>query len=145
MKPSSVFIPALLLFIFIYNISFSQTTTEEIDDIDYFEFSLIIICDSLNKNGEFVGVSNNFKLGPDNKVNVTIHLDNASDPFLTKAINVEVYKGASELVEDFVLNIQPERNYLSFVYTFTQQGEYNIDLYTANEVYINTASVTIQK
>lgn len=112
-------------------------------DVDtyYYSSSEIISCDDV-KNGDPVGESKNFSVGE-----VTFQVDNDGKEMKTETLIVDIWRKDGSDYNDFVetkrYTIQANWTHPYFKYTFSDKGDYKVAVYNEDEVWINTAYVTI--
>ncbi|MBK8951457.1 MAG: hypothetical protein IPM85_03035 [Chitinophagaceae bacterium] len=121
----------------------------EMDDDDasdtyYYEDSEILFCKSVDKQGNTTGEASTFALGTTKQITLTVYTENDGNPFKTKEVYATIYKN-NKVVKEYDLDITPEWTYFSFKHTFTEPGEYVVDLYNGKDVFINSATLTITK
>jgi hypothetical protein len=121
--------------------------SDEDDDIDtyYYEDSEIKFCESVSSTGDPSGVATEFKADRTGSREVTIYISNGK-AFKTTKMFVDVYNSkTSEKIDDYSIDTQVDWDWVKFKQTFDKPGEYYIDLYNADDVFINTATVTITR
>lgn len=135
----------------------AATTTTEIfvvdsDDYDYtdadssintfyYEDSEVSFCTSISE-GNMIGESESFQLGSGGSVDVVIYITNDYRPFKTDLFYIDVYLGDEE-VDSFNIQVEEDWDYAHVKQTFTKPGTYMIDVYNADDIFINTGEVTI--
>lgn len=116
-------------------------------DTYYYENSKIIFCEEV-KNNEPVNASTSFII-PSTGGTVTVQVNNGKALKTTQLI-VDIYKkpaGGSdytEFVETKRYDIESHWDRPYFSYTFSGTGEYKFSVYNADEVWINSATVTMK-
>lgn len=123
-----------------------ETTNSASDEPDtyYYENSIVQFCTSVDASGNPVGVSESFKLNAEGSVTVAVYVENDGNPFKTDKFNVDIFDDKENAVDSYSLDIQPEWDYVKFEQKFNRPGVYYVDIYTANDVFINTGTVTIE-
>ncbi len=107
----------------------------------YYENSVVSFCEKVI-DGQMIGESETFKLGEDGKVDVTIFI--SSDvPFKTELFYVDVYEG-DDLYESYDMEVLTNWDYAHVIQTFTRPGSYEVEIYNADDIYVNTGFVTIE-
>lgn len=117
---------------------------EDAEDTYYYEDSEMIFCKSVDKEGNTQGDATSFSLGTGSKATISIYIQNDGKPFKTKKVYATIYKGLNK-VKEYDLDIESEWNFFSFKHTFTEAGEYTVEIYNGNDVFMNTANVTITR
>lgn len=116
-------------------------------DTYYYENSKIIFCEEV-KNNEPVNASTSFTI-PSTGGSVTIQVNNGK-ALKTDKLIVDIYKKPSggsdytEFVETKRYDIETHWDRPYFSYTFSGPGEYKFSVYNADEVWINSATVTMK-
>ena len=122
----------------------STTSASDVIDTYYYEDSEIVFCSSVDDVGNPVGVSGTFSLGSAGSVTVVVYLDGKGKPFKTTHIFADIYEGdEDDPYDSFGFDVQADWDYVKFNNVFTKPGEYTIDLYNNDDIYINTGTVTI--
>ncbi len=137
------FISLLLIItqVSIFSQAFAQVNS------DYYASSKIIFCEGV-ENNEPVNAATSFLI-PSNGGIVTIQVDNGKALKTTELI-LDVYKKPagsteySEFVETKRYTIEATWNRPYFDYTFAGVGEYKFSVYNADEVWINSATITMK-
>ena len=84
-------------------------------------------------------------LHPFASVTVTIYLDNYLKPILSDFVYVDIFKSPDEEMWDsYTITMQPDWDYLHFKYEFKEPGTYFIDIFNAQDIFINTGTVIIE-
>lgn len=124
--------------------SVSSTTTDTLTTF-YYENSFVKAGTSVTAEGLLVGEAETFYKGSNSSVDVTIYVDNNLLPFLSDFVYVDVFKDPEEeMYDSFTITIEPDWDYLHFKYTFTEPGTYFIDIFNAQDIFINTGTVIIE-
>lgn len=128
------------------NETMDNTSDGEIDTY-YYEGTSIITCESLDANNEPVGESTTFSLGSLGSKEIRIYLDSDVPIKTTKLyIDIYTYVDDKETLEDtYSVDVQEDWDWVSVKQVFTKPGEYIIDIYTANDIYVNTGYLTITR
>ncbi len=122
----------------------AATDSEEEVDTYYYEDSEILFCTSVDSVGNPSGTSTRFSLGASGTANVVVYLSNNYKAFKTTKMYVDVYSSATnEKVDDFSIDVEADWDFVKFTQPFTNTGDFYIDIYNADDVFINTATVTI--
>lgn len=119
----------------------ATSTSTSLDEIDtyYYESSNVVFCQSVDDNGQLSGVKSVFDRVGGN-AEVMIYISNSEKPFKTNKIYLDVYKtGSDELYDSDSFEIEEDWDWIKFKYTFSEPGEYVFDLYTANDIFINSS------
>ncbi len=116
-------------------------------DTYYYEDSFIQFCSSVNADGTCNNPATSYTIPYGaTSVETTVLLDNNLKNFETNLIYVDVYKdGASDPYDSFSVNVENTWNFCWFKLTFAAPGTYYIDTYNANDIFINTGSVTVTR
>lgn len=128
-------------------ISFAQSTptTPKEAEIDtyYYENSTVEISEGVDmKTYTAVKPNTTFKLKDGNaKVTVILKLDK---PFQTKKVVVDIYDENDELYDTFEVDAKEDWDFISFNVDFDTEGQYFLDLYTADDIFINSAEVQVE-
>lgn len=123
-----------------------STTTSGTIDTYYYENSSITFCSSVDANGDAVNPTTSYVLPSGGTVETIVLLDNALKPLQTTLVYVDVYKdGATEPYDTFSINVQTEWDYCWFKLNLAAPGSYYVDLYTADDIFINTATLTVTR
>ncbi len=110
----------------------------------YYEDSFVTFCEEVT-DGKMIGEAESFPLGTTGSVTVTIYIAN-DKVFKTDLFYIDVFE---DLGDDFIdydsynITIQPEWDYAFVKQTFTRKGTYIIDVYNADDIYVNTGEVVI--
>ena len=116
-----------------------STTGNEVDTY-YYENSNITFCTSVDAEGYPVGEATSFSMNGTNTVDVSVYLDNNGVPFKVTKMYVDIYQdGVNEVWDSYSLDVQPDWDYVKFVQTFTKAGTYYVDIFTGDDVFINTS------
>jgi hypothetical protein len=119
--------------------------TADVIDTYYYEDSEITFCGSVDDSGNPVGIATEFYIGGNGKATFKAYLDNNFKPVKTTLIYVDVYKdGITEPVDAFSITVEPDWDYVHFLLELTSTGLYHVDMYTADDVFINTADVVVK-
>lgn len=126
----------------------TTTTTPSTKGIDtyYYEDSEVIFCESVENNNP-VNIGTSFTI-PSTGGYLQVQVDNGKAMKTTKLV-VDIYKKPkgsteySEFVEtqEYPIEVTWDRPY--FKYTFYSAGDYVFDVYSAEDVYINSGYITI--
>ena len=135
---------------FKYSIEVTPTTSTSIAGTDtlttfYHENSLVTAGTSVTAEGLLVGEAETFYLNGNASVTVTIYLDNYLKPILSDFVYVDIFKSPDEEMWDsYTITMQPDWDYLHFKYEFKEPGTYFIDIFNAQDIFINTGTVIIE-
>lgn len=123
----------------------STVTSGEIDTY-YYEGSFIQFCSSVDANGNAQNPTTSYILPYAGTIETVVLLDNNMKELKTNLITVDVYKdGATDPYDTFTINVQPEWDYCYFKLNLAAPGSYYVDLYTADDIFINTATLTVTR
>jgi hypothetical protein len=117
-------------------------------DTYYYSDSKIIFCEEVESN-EPVNESTSFII-PSSGGSLTVQVNNGSKPLKTTQMIVDIYKipaggnDYTEFVETKNYDIKETWNKPYFEYTFSGVGEYKFYVYNADEVFINSGTVTMK-
>lgn len=118
----------------------ATTTTDKEVDTYYYEDSKITFCTSVDAEGYPVGATNTFSMNGTGTVDATIYLENNGKPFKTTKMFVDIYKeGTEEVWSTYSIDVQPDWDYVKFVQTFNRAGTYYVDMFNADDTFINTS------
>ncbi|MCB9034429.1 MAG: hypothetical protein H6553_11365 [Chitinophagales bacterium] len=128
------------------NSNYNDREDEDNEEVDtwYYEETEIVFGTGLDKNNNFAvqGQNDEFTI-PREKGYVDVALILKGDvEFKTDLIYVDIYLG-DDFIETLEVNVEPNWNIVSTNYKFTKRGTYSIEMYNADEVYINDADVEI--
>lgn len=127
---------------------FTVEVKEEDGELDtyYYEDSELYFCKSVSE-GQPVGDTSVFSLKGAAAVPVTIYLSNANKPFRTKKLYVDIYLrgGDAAPVKSYELAVHAEWDYMSFVHRFDKPGTYDVDIYSEEDLFVNSGAVEIKK
>lgn len=124
--------------------SSTLTGDSEIDTY-YYEDSEIAFCGSVDSSGNPIGIASEFYMGGNGKATFKAYLDNNFKPIQTSLIYVDIYKdGITDPVDAFSISVQPDWDYIHFLIELTSPGLYHVDMYTADDIFINTADVVVK-
>ncbi|MBK6731428.1 MAG: hypothetical protein IPG60_10880 [Bacteroidetes bacterium] len=112
-------------------------------DTYYYENSVIKFGTSETDEGLPVGENTEFSLGSNDSITLRIFLTN-DKVFATDKFYVDVYDDEDDLVDAFTIKIDPEWDQVRFNQWFTKRGEYIIDIFNADDIFINSGEVTIK-
>lgn len=121
----------------------TTTTDRDPDDTYYYEDSQIRIGTSATTEGVLSGESTVFNLPPSGSIDLTILLENP-DPLGTEVLYIDLYDGANNLVDEYEIKVDPKWDWVKFKQNFTKKGGYILDIYSGSDVFINTATLTIE-
>lgn len=114
-------------------------------DTYYYEDSELKFCGSVDAEGNPMGIATEFYMGSNGKASFKAYLDNDFKAIQTSLIYVDVYKeGVTDPVDAFSITVQPDWDYIHFQLDLTSAGLYHVDLYNADDIFINTADVVIR-
>lgn len=118
----------------------TPVTTDKAIDTYYYENSNIVFCTSVDAEGYPVGEATSFSMKRTGTVDVSVYLDNKGVPFKTTKMFVDIYKeGVDEVWDSYSIDVQPDWDYVKFVQTFTKAGTYYVDMFTGDDIFINTS------
>jgi len=122
----------------------ASTTTSSTIDTYYYEDSFVEFCSSVDSNGRSVNPVTSYTLPSGGIVETVVLLDNDFKEFKTTKIWVDIYKdNAEEPYDTFSVDVQESWDYCWFKVKFTAPGTYYVDLYTADDIFINTGTITV--
>jgi hypothetical protein len=136
----------ILICIAITSISTFFAQEDLANDTYYYEFSSIRFGKEM-KETNLIGEAETFNLtNGEVEVLLLLEMDKA---LLCTEIFVEIYDASSatsEQIENFSINsIDPTWDYVFFKVKLKKEGTFYIDLYNQNDVFINSATVVINK
>lgn len=122
------------------------TSTSGIDTY-YYEDSFIQFCSSVNTDGTCNNPVTSYVIpSGTSSIESTVLLDNNLKDFKTKTIYVDIYKdGAEEPFDTFNVTVEETWNFCWFKVAFSAPGTYYIDTYNADDIFINTATITVSR
>lgn len=120
----------------------SSSTNDEIDTY-YYEESSVLVGQSIDDNFNVIGESTSFTLPSSKSLPLKIAVSHI-DPLETDKVILEIYNSNNEFVDKLVMECKPEWNFIYTSYTFKKKDTYYIDAYTANDIFINTATIEIE-
>jgi hypothetical protein len=122
----------------------SGTTTTDETDTYYYENSFIVFGESIDDNAVVSGEATTFKL-IGGKRDLYLKLEQDDDLKLTELV-MDVYGGEDykELSYTETFNIpSKDWNWVKLPVKFTKTGKYVVDLYTQDDVYVNSGYIEI--
>ena len=122
----------------------APSTSEEDTIIDtyYYENSTIEFAEGVDME-KFEPINSNTEFTLNGKVDVTTIL-RLDKPFKTKGIIVDIYDNNDDLYDSFEIEIDENWDFISFKIDFDLIGHYFIDLYTSDDIFINSAELEIK-
>lgn len=132
---------------FKYSIEVIPSTTSGTDTLTtfYYENSFVTSGTSVTAEGLLVGEAGTFYLNGNASVTVTVYVDNNLKPFLSDFVYVDIFKSPDEeMYDSFTITMQPDWDYLHFKYEFKEPGTYFVDIFNAQDIFINTGTVIIE-
>lgn len=124
----------------------SSSSDDESDEVDtyYYENSEVLFCTSVSENGDPDGVAEEFSMPRGaTSIDVTTYVSN-DKPFKTTKFYVDIYDSNSDLVDTYEYNIEEDWDWSKFSITLKKRGDYTIDVYNAEDVFVNSATLTIK-
>lgn len=119
--------------------------TIKVKDTYYYEDSEVTFCSSVGTDGNAVNPSSSLVL-TGSSIETTVLVDNNYKAFETSKVFVDVYKdAAADPYDSFTIDIQPDWDYMHFKMTFAAPGTYYVDLYTADDIFINTGTIEVTR
>lgn len=122
----------------VYNTSDSSAI-----DTYYYENSEIVFATSEDSKGMPVGENTEFALGNSDSITLRIFLTN-DKKFGTDKLYIDVYDDEDNLVDAYTIKIDPDWDQVRFDEWFTKRGEYIIDIFNGDDIYISSGEVTIK-
>lgn len=122
-------------------ISMKDSNTEMNPGTMYYIDSKVVPCDDIDDNGNVIGESYNWTISKTGSW-VYIYVGNDGKPLKTEELKVNVYKKKGkdyDLFEEKTYEIEADWTYTYFKYTFTEKGEYKIEVNNAAGSWINSA------
>jgi len=113
-------------------------------DTYYYEESEILFGESVDANGNLEGESDEFKLGNESKINVIVYITN-DNAFKTDKFYITIYDDEDQIVDEFDITVEPDWDWAKFTQSFKEPGDYMLDIYNANDVFVNTGYLTIKR
>ncbi len=110
----------------------------------YYEDSYVTFCQDVTE-GKMVGEAESFPLGESGSVTVTIYIG-SDKPFKTDLFYIDVFEDIEEDFKDYDsynITINPDWNFSFVKQTFTKKGTFVIDVFNADDIYVNTGEVVI--
>lgn len=121
----------------------SDDSDDEVDTY-YYENSEVLFCTGVSENGEPEGESDEFTMSRGaSSIEVTTYVSN-DKPFKTSKFYVDIYDSDEELVDTYEYTVEEDWDWAKFPITLKKRGEYNIDVYNADDIFVNSASLTIK-
>ncbi len=121
-------------------------STDTIIDTYYYEDSDVDFGMSVDAEGVLQGESETFYMGANTSISIKAYLNNFGLPFKTTKMYVDVFKEGSDIeVDSFNIDVETDWDYIHFLVVFKDPGVYYIDIYNADDIFVNTGTVTIQK
>lgn len=112
----------------------------------YYEDSYVKFCTSVDAVGNLTGEAETFYLGSNAGITVKAYCSNNLLPFKTNLIYVDVYReGEEKMIDSFNISVEKDWDYVHFNVDFSSPGTYYIDLYNADDIFINTGTVEIAR
>jgi hypothetical protein len=122
-----------------------QEHSDDPNNASYYKESVLIFCDSVGEEAQMEGVSDTFSLIGKESRKLAVLVTNGQKPFARNSVQYVLYKSDDKenVIDEGKLGIQAEWNYITFETYLYAPGEYVLDLYTDEDVFICSASVTI--
>jgi hypothetical protein len=115
-------------------------------DTYYYEDSYILIGTGLDDTKSITGEGTDFALAGQTSLTLYMYLTNYPKPLETNLIYVDIYRGEDAAEYDsFSITIEKDWDFCYFNTSFTEPGLYYVDMYTADDIFINTAEFIIEK
>lgn len=127
--------------------AYTDDDYDEEDEVDtwYYEGTEIVFGTGVDQNNNFaiLGQSDEFTI-PREKgyVNVALIL-NSDKQIKTNLVYVDIYLD-EDLIETLELEVEPNWDIAYSTYKFTKRGSYSIEMYNADDIFINSGSVEIK-
>ncbi len=129
-----------------YNSGGSTTTTKPVvPNQYYYSNSKISFCEDV-VNGNCSGAYTSFDISKKTGSWLMIYIDNAGKPILSEGLILDVYKKDGKDYEFYKTDkydITSTWDHPNIKYTFTEKGDYKVNVYNKESVKINTGYVTI--
>ena len=124
-----------------------NTTTGDEPNTFYYVDSKVTFCEDVDANGDPVNEASSFTIQSGGGY-LTVYVDNANKPFNVTDLTVNIYKKGSSgdydnLVDTKYYTISKTNVATYFEYTFTDKGEYEVEVNTGSGTWINSGDVTI--
>ncbi len=132
-----------------FDIAIDYTITSDSNNVDtyYYEDSEVRFCNYVDASANLVGESSVFYLTADS-VAVTCYVANNNKPFKSESIYVDIFSEEDDIfgyaTQSLTVTIELDWDYFAFKAYFKEKGLYYIDIYNENDIFINTATVTIE-
>lgn len=107
----------------------------------YYENSYVGFCEKV-VDGQMIGESAEFPASPSGTTEVAVYVHN-DGPFLTDFFYVDVYEDDVN-IDSYEVDVVSTWNYTHFLQKFDHPGTYEIDIYSGDDVYINTGEIIIK-
>ncbi len=121
----------------------NDNDNEEVDTY-YYENSEILFCTSVSENGDPSGVAEEFTMARGaSSIDVVTYVSN-DKAFKTTKFYVDVYDSNSELVDTYEYEIEEDWDWSKFSITLKKRGDYTIDVYNAEDTFVNSATLKIK-
>ena len=134
------------LFLICFSVlSFSLISAQDDIDTYYYEPSIIVAANSVDSKGVMVGEGTEFYL-EDGLVEIVIMLQQETPLLLTELV-YDIYSGEELDVFDNSERIEIndlQWNYVQFSIEIRGEGNYVIDLYNQDDIYINSLEFTVK-
>lgn len=110
----------------------------------YYEDSYVTFCESVSE-GKMIAEAESFMLGENGSVTVTIYIS-CDNPFKTDLFYIDVFEDVGDDfidVDSYNITVEPDWDYAFVKQTFNRKGTFVVDIYTADDIYVNTGEVVI--
>ncbi len=127
-------------------VSTSSNGDDDSEEVDtyYYENSEVLFCTSVSDKGEPEGVSDEFTMARGlSSIDVTTYVSN-DKPFKTTKFYVDIYDSNSDLVDTYEYDIEEDWDWSKFTITLKKRGDFTIDVYNAEDVFVNSATLKIK-
>lgn len=120
-----------------------SATKEAVIDTYYYENSTIEFAEGVDMvKYEPIKPNTEFKLKDGNvEVSAILRLDK---PFKTKGMIIDIYDENDDLYDTFDIEIDESWDFTSFKINFDATGHFFIDVYTSDDIFINSGELDIQ-
>ncbi|HUH73823.1 MAG TPA: hypothetical protein VLZ75_05390 [Chitinophagales bacterium] len=138
-----LFVSSFLLSGYAFAQSAAPKNQKEEIDTYYYENSTIEFGEGVDiKNFKPIHPNSEFLLLKDSvKVFVILKLDK---PLQTSSIIVDIYDEDEDPYDTFELDIEENWDFTSFSINFDKKGHYYLDIYTADDIFINSEELDIK-
>lgn len=122
-----------------------SVTTDDATDTYYYENSTVQFCTSVDAGGTPAGVTETFTLHGASSVTFRVYVENNGNPFKTTQMFIDIFDNDGNDIDSYSVDVQPDWTYFSFGQTLDKPGIYNFDVYTDDDIFVNSGTLTIEK